>query len=425
MFPQFNRYTRSDSLIEMIRSFGRLKKNPKAVLLLDPLWTIPFNLYLPFATLYMFALGLGDVEIGILLSVGMFANFIMALLGGVITDKFGRKRTLLWGDFIAWSIPVLILAFAQNFWWFLIAALFNSIMHIAQIAFECCWLDDMEEDEMPIFINLLHILWLTAVFAALVSGFFVERYSLVPVMRILYLFAFVVMTGRLVIMKFVLNETKRGNERMEATKESSIINQLSGYKDVFLLILKTPPMRRLLILLPMVSIFQMITGTFFALYMTQDLQINEYFLAYFPVIRAGVGLLFFFFIQNRLGRFKRLHLMGVGMVLFIAGHIMLLTAPPQNIPWLLVYALMDAWAAALFFPRLDALVFSSIDAEERARCRSLINVLVLAIVSPFGFLAGYLSDINRRLPFGLNMVLFACMICFLLIVDKNKKEVPA
>ena len=409
-------------MTEMISSLRRIKGNPKAVLLLDPLWTIPFNLYLPFATLYMFALGLGDVEIGLLLSVGMFANFIMALLGGVITDKFGRKRTLMWGDFIAWSIPVLILAFAQNFWWFLAATLFNSIMHIAQIAFECSWLDDMEEDKMPNFINWIHIFWLAAVFAALISGFFVGRYSVVPVMRVLYIFAFVVMTIRVVLLKIFTKETKRGMERQEATKDSSILQLLSGYKEVFIQIIRSRPMRRVLIILPMVNIFIMITGTFFALYVTQDLEIGEYFLAYFPVIRAGIALFFFFFIQNRLGRFKQQHLMGVGLTLYVAGHIMLLAAPPQNIPWLLVYALLDAWAAALFMPRLDALVFGAIDPVERARCRSLINVVVLAITSPFGFLAGFLSDMDRRLPFALNMLLFVCMFCFLLFGGQKKIE---
>ena len=404
---------------EMFGFLKTLKGNPKVILICDPPWTIPFNLYLPFATLYMFALGLGDVEIGLLLTIGMMANFVMALLGGVITDKFGRKKVIIWGDFISWSIPVLIWAFAQNFWWFLVATLFNSVMHIATVAFECCWLDDLEEEKIPKVVNWFHIFWLMAVFSALISGFFVERYTVVPVLRVVYLFAFVVMTSRLIFMAIFLKETERGIERRLETADSSIFQLLSGYKEVFLKIIKSKGMRRILILLPMVNIFQMVTGTFFALYVTQDLEIGEYFLAYFPVIRAGVALLFFFLIQTRLGRFDPLHLMGVGLCLYITAHILLLSAPPQNIPWMLVYALLDAWAASLFLPRLDALVLGSIDPVERARCRSLINVVMLAVASPFGFFAGILSDMDRRFPFMLNMVLFVCLICFLLIGSKK------
>lgn len=401
-------------MTEMIGFFRNLKGNPKTILSVDPLWTLSFNMFAPFATLYMFALGLGDVEIGTLLSVQMFANFIMALLGGVVVDKFGRKWTLIVGDILSWSVPVLIWAFSQNFWYFLVAALFNSFSQIAMVSFECNWLDDLEEEKIPNTVNWFHIFWLACTASALVSGYFVGLYSVEPVMRVVYLFAFVVMTVRVVILIFRLKETDRGRERMEATRGKSILLLVGGYREVFLQIWRTKRMRRLLFLMPMVHIFMMITGTFFALYATQDLEIGEHFMAYFPVIRAGVALLFFMFIQTRLGRFDPRHLMGVGLGLFIVGHILLLIAPPGNIPWLLVYAFVEAWAASLFFPRIDALMFGSIDPTERARCRSLINVVVLAVASPFGILAGFLSDMDRRLPFVLNMLLFICLIYFVL-----------
>ena len=406
-------------MIDMFRFLKNLKGNAKTCLVLDPLWTIPFNLFAPFATMYMFALGLGDVEIGLLLSIGMVCNFFIAIIGGVVTDKFGRRKMIIFADFVAWSIPVLIWAFAQNFWWFLAAALFNSIMHIGVVAFECSWVDDLEEKYLANAINWFHILFLSAVFASLISGFFVERYSLVPVMRILYLAAFIIMTTRVVLLIIFLKETERGKERMEAVKGISVLSQLSGLKDVFLQVIRSRPMRRVLIMLPMASIFQMIMGTFFALYATQELEIGEYFLAYFPVIRAGVSLLFYFFIQNKLGHFKLQNLMAFGLGLFIIGHVLLLTAPPQNIPWLLVYALMDAWAAALFWPRMDNMLFASVDPTERARCRSVINVVVLAMTSPFGLLAGLLSDMDRRLPFVLNMILFLCMMIFITRPQKD------
>jgi len=406
---------------EMIGFLSALKGNPKICLVLDPLWTAPFNMFQPFVALYMFSLGLGDVEIGMLLSVGIFAQVIMALLGGVVTDKFGRRKMTLFADFTAWNIPVLIWAFAQNFWWFFVAAIVNSVFHIGIVAFECSWLDDTEEHKLPKLINWLHILFLATVFFALISGFLVDRYTVVPAMRALYLFAFVSMGIRMVILYFRLEETKIGKARMAATKDKPILQLLSGYKDVFLQIIRSRAMRRILILLPMVGIFQMVTGTFFALYATQDLGLGASVLAYFPVARAGVALLFFFFIQTRLERFDPRHLMCIGLILYVSGHGLLLAAPPQNLVWLGAYALMDAWAAALFLPRLDTLVFSSIDATERARCRALINVIVLAVTSPFGYLAGVISDMDRRLPFVLNIFIFMCLIFFVLYNGKDRR----
>ena len=399
---------------DMLRFLKALSGNPKTCLLTEPFWSIPFNMFFPFVTLYMFAIGLDDVEIGTLLTVGMFANFIMALFGGVAVDKFGRRKTLIVGDFFAWSVPVLLWAFSQNFWWFLTASLFNSVSQLAMVSFECNWQDNLKEHKLPKLINWFHIFFLTSIFFVLIPGYFIERYSVEPVMRVIYLFAFVSMTSRLVILIFFLKETKRGKERIEATRDKTILQLMLGYKEVFFQIIRSKSMVGLLILIPMVSIFQMITGTFFALYATQDLKIGESFIAYFPVIRAGVALLFFLFIQNRLGRFNTRRLMCVGVVLYMVGHGMLLVAPPQNTLWLVAYVLVDAWASALFLPRLDDLVFSSIDPTERARCRSLIVMVGLAVSSPFGYLAGLLSDMDRRLPFAFNMLLFICIIYFVL-----------
>jgi len=398
---------------EMFHFLRNLKGNPKTILLCDPFWTIPFAMFFPFATLYMFALGLDDIAIGLILTISMSSNFVMALLGGVLTDKFGRRRILIITDTLAWSVPVLIWAFAQDIRWFIAAALFNSVQHIAMVAFECSWVDDFEESKIPKFINWIHIFWLTASLFALISGHFVEIYTVVPVMRVLYMVAFVTMTLRMVFIFIFVKETARGKERLEATADKSIIELLKGNKEVFFMIIRSRGMRRLLFLLPMVGIFQMVAGTYFALYATQNLGIAESFLAYFPVIRAGISLIFYFFIQNHLGRFNQRLLMRIGLALFIIGHTLLLLAPPQNLAWLMVYALADAWAAAMFFPRLETLVFNSIDPTERARCRSLINVIVLAVTAPFGIFAGFLSDMDRRLPFMLNMVLFIGMIIIL------------
>lgn len=406
---------------DMFRFLRELKGNAKTSLVLDPMWCLPFNMYAPFVALYMFSLGLGDFEIGLLLSIGTFANVIMALLSGVVTDKFGRKNTLIIADFVGWNIPVLIWAFAQNFWWFLVAALLNSFSQFGMVAFECTWQDDLEEHKFSRTVSWFHISWHITILFTLISGYLVAQHTVVPVMRGLYLFAFVLMGARLVILQFLLKETNRGKERMEATKDKSIVKLLSGYKEVILQMRKSKGMVQMLILLPMVHIYIMVTSTFFGLYATQNLGIGEYFLAYFPVIRSVITLMFFFFIQTPMYRFKAQHVMGIGLTLYILSHSLLLIAPPQNMIWLIIYAVIDACAASMFLPRFDTQLFSSLDDKERARCRALITVVTLAIASPFGALAGFLANIDRRLPFMLNMIIFVCMIYFV-VRTQNKNE---
>ena len=63
-------------------------------------------------------------------------------------------------------------------------------------------------------------------------------------------------------------------------------------------------------------------------------------------------------------------------------------------------------AAALVNPRKDALLQLNITAQERARLNALIMASTIALSSPFGYLAGWLSSLDRRLPFVLTLLLF-------------------
>ena len=387
-----------------------IKGNAKACLYTEPMWAIPFQLYMPFVSLYMHHLGLLDIEIGIILAVGRLFQMVMALFGGIITDKLGRHKTTFYADCISWSIPALIWAFSQNFWWFFIAAVVNSASHITTVSWECLWVDDTEESQVGPIFNWIYISGLLAVFFAPIAGYFVQIHGVVPVMRVLYLITFVIMTAKFVILYVYSTETKRGLERIEATRDIPVSTMLSGYIDVFKLVKNSRVMVRALAMQAVIGAILPITTTFFALYVTQDLFIPEAFLAYFPILRAGIMLAFLLVIQEWFNRFKTRRVMLMGLGLYIFSMIWLIASPAHNWIWLSAYVIMDAVAAALLLPRVDALVTNAMDPQERARIRSLFNTVILAVSAPFGFIAGVLSDMDRRLPFALNLILFVVVV---------------
>jgi len=402
----------------------KLKGNAKASLLTEPLWSVPFNLYAPFFTLYMFQLGVLDVQIGLLLALGRLVQVFTALLGGVVTDKYGRKLVTFIGDSLAWSIPVLIWAFAQNFWWFLVAALINSMWQITGVSWECLWLDDISKDEKKIaqVFNWLYISGLLAVFFAPIAGIFVGQYGLVPVVRVIMIFTFISMTAKFILLYFYSTETERGKERMQEYKNTSLAQMLLGYKDVFKQLIKSQGMLRAMSLQSLAQVTILVSTTFFALFATQNLGLPESFLAYFPILRAGIMLVFLFVIQNRLYKFKQQHVMLVGIMLFIAAQGVLISSPVENWTLPALYIIMEACATAMLLPRIDTLAAGAIDPKERARIRGLFNVVILAVSSPFAYIAGVLSDTDRRLPFVLNMGLFAVMMLFVFIEGKDKQK---
>jgi MFS family permease len=400
---------------EMFLFLRNLKGNAKAAVLSQPLWGIPFNLFTPFAALYMYKMGVTDIHIGIVLAAGRFAQMALAFFGGVITDKFGRRLTSLVGDIVSWSIPALIWAFAQDFRWFLVAAVVNGVVQITGVAWECLWVDEVGDDgaKTTQIYNWLHVCGLLAVFFAPLAGVLVGRFELVPVVRGLYFFAFVSMTTKAFLLFKFTKETERGKERMAATKNVPMSALLLGYRDVAKQILRSGEMLRALALQSFVGVTMLVSGTFFAIYATQNLLLSDAMLSYFPILRAVVMLFFLFIIQSKLNVFNSRNVMLCGIFMYIAAHALLLVAPPQNLPVLAVYILLESCAVALFMPRLGALTANVIEPTERARIRSLFNVGILAMAVPFAYLSGILSDLDRRLPFVLNIFLFIAMIFFL------------
>jgi MFS family permease len=175
---------RKHPLIELLK---RNKGNPRTLILMEPLWGIPYNLITPFATLYMYTQGITDVQIGLILSVAMFVQVFFSFFGGIITDKLGRKFTTMMGDFFGWGVTCLVWAISDNFWLFLIAVLFNSFEQINQTAWYCLLIEDADPKDLVGIYTWVNIGGLIAILFAPISGLFINSFTVVPVIRVLYL----------------------------------------------------------------------------------------------------------------------------------------------------------------------------------------------------------------------------------------------
>ena len=62
---------------------------------------------------------------------------------------------------------------------------------------------------------------------------------------------------------------------------------------------------------------------------------------------------------------------------------------------------------AAVLPLIDQMIVLTVDAKERARILSILSVGIILLSSPFGWIAGNLSTVNKNYPFFLNIILFA------------------
>lgn len=391
----------------LMQVLARNKGNPKTLVLIEPLWGIPYNLIAPFATLYMYTQGITDVQIGLILSIAMVVQVFFSFFGGILTDKLGRKFTTMMGDFFGWSMACLIWSISSNFWLFLAAVLFNSFEQINQTAWYCLLIEDAEPKDLVGIYTWINIGGLIAIFFAPLSGLLINSFSVVPVLRVLYLVFAATMIFKVLITYKCCKETRQGKIRKAETKGLSVVKMLAEYRQLIPRMLRDREIMKAVTVSVILYITNIVSTNFFSLYVTQQLGIPDNYLALFPILSAAVTLFFMVVVQHRMDSVKFRIPMWAGLALQVVSCILLVLAPGKKLVCVLVCVFLGAVAGALIMPRKDALIQLNINPQERARINALIMASTIAFSSPFGYFSGWLSSLDRRLPYVFAMVLYA------------------
>jgi MFS family permease len=370
------------------------------------MWGIPYNLFIPYTSVYMLALGVRDAQIGLIASLGLVIQTVFALISGAVTDKYGRRWTTLVTDLLSWSIPCLIWAAAQDIRYFVVAAIFNAAWRIPHNSWTCLLVEDAEDDQLVHIWTWVYISGLLSAFFAPLAGVLINAIDLIPAVRIMYLFSFLMMTIKAIILYRYSTETRQGYVRMEETRHQPFFSLMQGYGEVIKQILSTPRTLVILGIMLVMSIVHMVNGNFWSIIVTERLGIPAEHLAIYPFARSALLLVLYFVLVPRLNLKRFRNPMLLGYACFLVANFLLVTIPAGNYWLLLLSVLIDALSTAIFLPLMDSLVIISIDKAERARINAILAVVVITLTSPFGWIAGQLSEINRTLPFVLNMGLF-------------------
>ncbi|MDV3428009.1 MAG: MFS transporter, partial [Bacillota bacterium] len=348
---------------------------------------------------------------------------LFSLLGGVITDKLGRRRTTFIFDMISWSIPCLIWAFSQSFIYFLIAAIVNSVLKVTANSWGCLLVEDAEKENIVKIYTWVYISGLGAAFFAPIAGIFIGKFQLIPTVRALYFLGFIMMTAKFVILYIFSRETEHGKIRMEETRNISIFNMLKGYGKVIKNILCTPQTVFTLVIMLIMSIVSMVNSSFWSIIVTEKIHIRADTIGMFPFIRSLIMMIFFFTIIPKINvlRFKRP--LVIGFISFILSQLILVITPKDGYIFLVISIFLEACSLSFINPLLDSMQVIMVDVKERARIIAVLYVIVLALSSPFGYIAGILSSWDRRLPFLMNIILLFVGTIIIIMSSFSKRKI--
>jgi len=383
----------------------------------------------------MLALGLHDSQIGLCASLGSLAQVVTGLVGGVITDKMGRRLTTAVYDFIAWSVPCLIWFGASfvnpqaAFWLFVGASLVNSVWQVTQNSWDCLMVEDADRDQIPHIYSLVMVAGhLSALFAP-IAAVLVAKLSLVAAVRVLYINAFVVMTIKLLWLYKWSHETDMGRTRMQQTRGVSLWRLMAGYRGVLGIIRRSPGTIFALVIAALVGAVGTVNDTFWQIIINQKLLVPDVLLPFFPMVRSLLAIVFFFTVIHRVTgttRFRLPLLAGFGA--YLTGQLLVsqIPAPAGDVAAVSTYVLLgvcllfDSFAVAMLAMLAEALVALVVDKQERSRVMAVQRTVVMLAVSPFPWVSGVLSGINRSLPFVLTSALVAVGVVVTLLYYRKR-----
>ena len=391
----------------LVSSLLGLRGNGRACVYTEPMWGLSMMLVLPYASVFMLALGVHDEQIGLLATISMLSQVVFGLLSGVITDKLGRRLTTAVFDVVAWSIPCLIWAVAQNFWYFLVAAVINGAWQVTQNSWDCLLVEDVSRSELTKVYSLVKAAGEFSALFAPIAALLVSRFGLEPAVRLLYLNAFVIMTAKIVILYRWSTETATGRLRREQTRGVSTWRLLGEYRGVLGLIVSSKGTLFSLAIAAIVGAVALVNGTFWQVVISQHLLVPDPLLPFFPMVRSILSVLFFFTIIPRLTHARHLQRPTLwGFAVYLAGQVLLVTIPaPVGSATLSTYALLgvclllDAFGGSILFMLAESLVALHVDQHERSRVMAIQRTCVMLVTAPFGWISGWLSGMDRTWPF--------------------------
>jgi Na+/melibiose symporter-like transporter len=391
----------------MFQALRELRGNPRACVLTEPMFGVPFNMYHPFMSVYMLALGVTDQGIGLIASLSLLSQIVSTIASGAIVDKYGRRLTLLIADIVSFAVPCLIWAASQNMTYFVVAALINGTWRISHTAWTCLMIEDAEARHLVHIWSWITIFGVSTSFFTPLGGWFVARYGLVPAMRGLLVFSFVMLTAKAVILFLFSHETDRGVQRRVETRNQSLVSLLGEYRHVIGELATSRPIRVALSLMIITNIFGTINGSFWGVLFTAKMGLPQASISLFAALGSIVTAACMFLIGPRFRNLLHFRMpLWLGFGLYFVSQGLLVLMPERAVLLLVVSVILAAVAAALVNPMIESLLAVALESHERARISAMVYAVLLLFTTPFGWIAGQLSAIDRVLPFAFNMLLF-------------------
>lgn len=383
-----------------MNEYRTLPRNARVCIAVEPLWALFGPIVQYYAPVYQRALGLTDVQMGVVNSAHIAAGFLFFVVAAPITNRMGRRTTSMLFDFLAWTAAMLVWAFARSFYAFLVAGILNAVVRIVIVSWNLLITEDAQPSQRASIHGWIYLIGSVSGFITFAGGLIIDRFGVIPSMRIIYIAGGVSMTSMFVIRYFLTQETAAGIAIMERSRRESFAQAVFAQVGHAGQALRDPGFLKRL------GVFFVANAVLYVdfyriLFLQEAKSLPPFVIAVVPAFGAVLSMALFFLVMPRLSRKNDAGLLEWAMIGSAAAQALMMFMPSGSVPLAIVATGILQTGYFLVQSFRDALFMNYAHESRRGELFSLVQALTFLLSIPFGWLAGVLYSVNAALPFAL------------------------
>lgn len=351
-------------------------------------------LIFPFLSLYLTAkFDIGMTQVGTLFAIISIASFFGSMLGGALTDRFGRRKLMMFG-LIASATSTLGLGLANDMRIIYIGAVLVGLLSdIGHPATQAMMADILPENQRLEGFGILRVVANLAVTIGPAIGGIIAGESF------LWLFiidaAASILTALIVL--FILPETQP--QFTETHKQPSMLETFKGYRVAF----NDKLFMSFLVVTALSTLVYMQMNSTLSVFLRDNHGVSTQNFGFIISMNAGMVVLLQFWITRKISKYKPMILMTVGTFFYAVGFAMY--GFVATYPLFLLAMVIITIGEMVVSPTSNALVASLAPEEMRGRYMAVMGFswIIPSMIGPLG--AGLIMD-----NFNPNWVWYLCGI---------------
>ena len=397
-----------------------VKGNARVLIVTQPAFSIPTAFVGVYQQLFIISLGVSPIEYGELIALGIGVQLLSFLLGGILADKIGHKRT---HDIfiLAWPLNFLLFAFAQNIWWVIPAIIIFNMMNVPSPSWNCLFVEDIPENKRSNIYAVVHMFLNGGAIFLPLAGAVVKLMGLDMASRLLYLISAGMTIIAIIYRRRKLKETRQGVNIRKKVAALDLYEENKNFGKTLKLLVKNKKIFRF----GLVNIIFMFAitmwGSFNSIYLCdpKEVGLDLSSLAVLPIVAALIFIAAIVVLVPQIKKHNYIKYMGLGILLNAVSALLYIFAPEKNLPFIILSYMIYGVGLALFRPLYDARLMNVFGEKKRARLYSVYNVIVMGCSIPGGLISGYLYTLYPRSLYIVTTVLF--LAAYWILKKKSSK----